>query len=153
MIPCSCIIGSKRDITSTWSPAHVHQPGTNREESHREKLQAKTLKIIEPLQMQNKQKKIRGCSNILRSYFGPCLTQPPPKMIALLSNCDHIWALAGPSPFPRSDSEIFEQPLIEKQWSFRIQNFRLGAIFIIYTSMQNLRLKAKITIKSSVIHH
>ena len=55
---------------------------------------------------------VRVCSNILRSYFGLRLTPPPPKMITLLSNCDHIWALARPPPSPRSDREIFEQPLI-----------------------------------------
>ena len=43
--------------------------------------------------------------------------------------------------------------IIEKLWSCRIQNFRLEAILIIYISMQNLWLKIKITIKSSVIHH
>ena len=38
--------------------------------------------------------------------------------------------------------------IIEKLWSFRIQNFKLRAILIMHTSMQNLKLKAKITIKS-----
>ena len=43
--------------------------------------------------------------------------------------------------------------IIEKLWSCQIQNFRLGAILIMYTFMQNLRLKAQNTIKSSKIHH
>ena len=43
--------------------------------------------------------------------------------------------------------------IIEKLWSFRIQNCKLRQILIIYTSMQNLKLKAKINIKSSVIDH
>ena len=38
--------------------------------------------------------------------------------------------------------------IIEKLWSFRIQNFKLRAILVMHTSMQNLKLKAKITIKS-----
>ena len=34
--------------------------------------------------------------------------------------------------------------IIEKLWSFRIQNVKLRAILIIYTSMQNLKLKQKL---------
>ena len=37
--------------------------------------------------------------------------------------------------------------IIEKLWSFRIQTFKLRTILIMYTSMQNLKLNAKIIIK------
>ena len=42
----------------------------------------------------------KGLFKYLMIIFWPLLDPPPPKMITLLSNCDHIWALAGPPSPP-----------------------------------------------------
>ena len=60
-------------------------------------------------------------------------------MITLLSNCDHIWALAGPPPSPQSDREIFEQPLIPQVLFFLSE--KMGGEGV--ETSENLKLEEK----------